>query len=467
MRFRLLAGLMLAVALACCADVRADDPKLVTKIAFGSCVDQDKPVPIFDTMAVTKPDLLLLIGDNIYADYEKGKKVKPTPEGIREKYQQMAKVPGLVKLKSASGRVLGTWDDHDYGLNDSGAEWEHKDAAQKEFHDFFGTPENDPRRKQKGIHHAEVFGPPGKRVQVILLDTRYFRSQLKKAPFDPVTRIAPYLPNNDPAATMLGAEQWKWLEEQLKKPAEVRLLVSSIQVVADEHPFEKWTTLPREREKLYALLNSTGANGVIILSGDRHLADISVDTKAIGYPLYDITSSGFNQATKNWRAPEKNSYRVAGMPYGDNFGFIVIDWSDDPRLTVQIRDEDGDATCGFKVRLSTLKGSGPVVAVKRPEGVLSPAEASKKVGETVKVQFVVQSVGGKATVYLNSQKDFRAKDNFAIALSMKAQTGAWAKVGADTFLGKTIRATGKVEMTKAGGIQLEITEEKALEIVKE
>ena len=466
MRPRLLAGLMLAAAF-CANAARADDPKPVTKIAFGSCVDQDKPVPIFDTMAATKPDLLLLIGDNMYADYEKGKRVKSTPEIIRDRYQQMAKVPGLVKLKAASGRVLGTWDDHDYGQNDAGAGWPHKDAAQKEFHDFFGTPADSPRRARKGIYHAEVFGPPGKRVQVILLDLRYFRSPLKKGPFDPVTRITPYLPNTDADATLLGTEQWKWLEEQLKKPAEVRLLVSSIQVVADEHPFEKWATIPKEREKLYALLNSTGANGVLILSGDRHLADISVDTKSIGYPLYDVTSSGFNQATKNWRAPEKNSYRVAGMPYGDNFGFIAIDWADDPRVSVQIRDEDGDATGGFKVRLSTLKGSGPVVVVPLPEGALAPADAAKKVGEKVTVQFAVRSVGGKTNLYLNSQKDFRARDNFALVLLMKAQTGAWAKAGPDTFVGKTVRATGKVEMTKQGAVQLEIAAERGLEIVKE
>jgi alkaline phosphatase D len=225
---------------------------------------------------------------------------------------------------------------------------------------------------------------------------------------------------------------------------------------------------PKEREKLYAILNSTGANGVLILSGDRHLAEISVDTKSIGYPLYDITSSGFNQASKNWRAPEKNSHRVAGMPYGDNFGFITIDWNgDNPRIAVQIRDEDGDATCGFKVRLNTLKGTAPVVQPKLPEGVLSPAEAVKKSGEKVTVQFVVQSVGGKATLYLNSQKDFRAKDNLGVALPMKVQTGKWEKAGPDTFVGKTIRATGKVELNKFGQAILEIAEEKALEIVKE
>ena len=466
MRPRLLAGLLLATALAFAPAARGDDPKLITKIAFGSCVDQDKPVPIFEAMAATKPDLLLLMGDNMYADLKKG--VKVTPELIREKYQQMAKVPGFVKLKAASGHVLGTWDDHDYGKNDAGADWEHKDGAQKEFHDFFGTPANDPRRAQKGIYHAEVFGPVGKRVQVILLDTRYFRSPLKKLPFDPQTRISAYIPNTDAGATMLGGDQWKWLEAQLKKPAEVRLLVSSIQVVSDEHPFEKWATIPKEREKLYATLLATGANGVLVLSGDRHLAEVSVDTKAIGYPLYDVTSSGFNQGSKNWRAPEPNAKRVGGMPYGDNFGFITIDWSgDDPRLAVQIRDEDGDATCGFKVRLSTLKGSGPVVAVKLPDGVLSPADAAKKPGEKVTVQFTVQSAAGKANLYLNSQKNFKLMENFAVILPAKAQTGPWAKAGPETFTGKTIRATGTVQVNKFGSAQLEIAEEKALEIVKE
>lgn len=465
MRCRRLAGLLLASLLALAPASTGDEAKPVTKIAFGSCVDQDKPAPIFGAMAATKPDVLLLLGDNMYADLDK--KLKVTPEVIREKYRQVAKLPGFVRLKAASGRVLGTWDDHDYGKNDAGAEWEYKDAAQKEFHDFFGTPPDDPRRQRKGVYHAEVFGPPGKRVQVILLDTRYFRSPLKKGKFDTVRRLTPYLPNTDAGATMLGEEQWKWLEAQLKAPAELRLLVSSIQVVADEHPFEKWMNFPKEREKLYSLLNGTGANGVIALSGDRHLAEISVDTSAIGYPLYDVTSSGFNQAAKNWRAPEPNSHRLAAMPYGDNFGLITIDWGDDPRVTVQIRDEDGDALCGFKVRLSTLKGGGSAPQFKLPAGVLAPADAAKKVGETAKVQFAVQSVGGKANFYLNSQKDFRSKENFAVVLPTKVQTGPWAKASAATFVGKTIRATGKVSLTKQGSVQLEIADEKSLEIVKE
>ena len=442
---------------------RADDPKPLTRIAFGSCVDQDKPVPIFDTMAAAKPELLLLMGDNMYADLDK--KLKVTPDVIREKYKQVAQLPGFVKLK-ATCPMLGTWDDHDYGKNDAGAEWEHKDGAQEAFLDFFGSAERRSAPQAEGRLQRRDLRPgrearAGHHARHALLP-----QPAQEGPVRPEDAHLGLHSQHRSGATFLGDEQWKWLEAELKKPAEVRLLVSSMQVVADEHPFEKWANIPKERDRLYALINSTGANGVIILSGDRHLAEVSLDTKSIGYPLYDVTSSGFNQASKNWRSPEKNEHRVASMPYGDNFGFITIDWSgDDPRLTVQIRDEDGDATCGFKVRLSTLKGRGPVVAEKLPEGVLSPVQAVKKIGEKVTVQFTVQSVGGKANLYLNSEKDFRAKDNFAVVLPMKAQTGAWAKAGPATFTGKTIRATGTMKLNKDNP-QLEIAEAKDLEVVE-
>src|SRR5262245_35900925 len=112
---------LLFVALPC--SLRAGDPKILTRIAFGSCVDQDKPCPIFDTIAAAKPDLLVLLGDNMHADLDK--KVQVTPDVIRAKYADISRVPGFVKLK-AMCPMVGTWDDHDYGKNDAGVEWEHK-----------------------------------------------------------------------------------------------------------------------------------------------------------------------------------------------------------------------------------------------------------------------------------------------------------------------------------------------------
>src|SRR5262245_64223919 len=84
---------------------RADD-RLLSRIAFGSCADQDKPVPIFDAMAAQKPELLVLLGDNIYADLDKSKKV--TVDLIREKYEILGKLPGWQKLR-ASCPLMATW----------------------------------------------------------------------------------------------------------------------------------------------------------------------------------------------------------------------------------------------------------------------------------------------------------------------------------------------------------------------
>src|SRR5262249_22644216 len=149
--------------------------------------------------------------------------------------------------------VLATWDDHDYGADDVGAEYPKKDESQQVFLDFFGVPKDSPRRTQKGVYHAALFGPPEKRLQVILFDTRYFRSPLKKRDkFIP--NVGPYIPNPDKTATMLGEAQWRWLEEQLRVPAKVRLLGSSIQVVAEDHGWEKWQNLPHERERLFRLI---------------------------------------------------------------------------------------------------------------------------------------------------------------------------------------------------------------------
>ncbi len=455
--------LLIIALLALVGPARGQDAKLVSRIAFGSCVDQDKPVPIFDTIAFAKPDLLLLLGDNMYADLDK--KVKVTPDVIRAKYRQMEAVPAFARLRSACP-ILGIWDDHDYGRNDAGAEWEHKDEAQQALLDFFGVAKDDPRRKRRGVYHAAVFGPVGRRVQVILLDTRYHRSPIRKAPADPRTRIAAAIPNTDPGATFLGKEQWTWLEEQLKQPAELRLLVSSIQVVAEEHPFEKWANIPAERARLYKLLERTAASGVIVLSGDRHHGEISLDSTALSYPLYDVTASGFNQAFKNWRAPEKNLRRVATFPYGDHFGLITIDWSaPDPRIVLAIRDDEGDTACSVKLRLSDLKSRGASTASKLPAGVLAPAEAAKKVGERVTVQFEVQSAGGKGNIFLNTDKDFRAEGNFTVVLRPTAQTGPWAKAAPNSFVGRTIRATGTIRLYKESP-QLEVTAEKDLLFVE-
>jgi alkaline phosphatase D len=440
----------------------------LTRIAFGSCADQDKPCPAWDGIASLKPELLILLGDTIYADLDKSKKV--TPELIQSKYDQLLKIPGFAKLREAVP-MIGTYDDHDYGKNDGDKTWALKNEAQKIMLDFYGVPANDPRRTREGAYHAQVFGPEGKRVQVIILDGRYHRSPVKKEKFDPRTRISAYIPNTEPDATFLGEEQWKWLAEQLKVPAELRLLCSGIQVLSEDHPFERWTIIPAERERLFALIKKTGANGVVVLSGDRHLAELSMNNKFVGYPLYDVTSSGFNQATESWRPAEANRHRIAAVPYGNNFGYITIDWSSatSPRVSLQIRDEAAEIYCKQDIRLGLLKmNPQDAAAANTPEGVLSPGEAAQMVGKEITVQFAVKSGRrntDKSRLFLNSHENYRDESNFVVVLGGKALADKYKDATGDTFKGKIVRVKGKVELYQ-GKPEIIVTSETALEIVE-
>lgn len=450
------------------AGVAGSQEQPLSRIAFGSCADQERPLPIFDRIAAMKPQLFIGLGDNIYADIKPEKGLSEM-ESLKVKYQKLAAVPGWIAINKTCP-VMAVWDDHDYGKNDLGVEYKHKDESQQIFLDFFNVPKEDPRRTQKGVYHSRVFGPEGKRVQVILLDTRYFRSKIKRAPKPlPGTRIVPYLPNTDMDATFLGEEQWKWFEAQLKVPAEIRLIGSSVQLISNDHPFEKWGNIPAERERFLNLIKSTNANGVIVLSGDRHLAEISMLPKGIGYPLYDITSSGFNQGREEWRAVEKNSNLVAAMHHGNNFGWLTIDWNANPvKISMQVRDEEAEIAIKETIPLSILKfGADAADLPLIPgDGAISPRDALKKKGEQVVVEMKVQANGASGTrIFLNSEKNRNSELNFTIVVNAAALKGKWEKATKETFANKAIRVKGTVSEYK-GTLQIIVDDEKQLEVLE-
>ena len=324
-------------------------------IVFGSCASQYRPQRFWDAIIAQKPQLFLFLGDNIYADTE-------NMTVMRAKYALLGAQPGYQSLRKIAP-VLATWDDHDYGVNDGGADYPRKVESQQVFMDFFGVPDSSPMRFRPGIYDAHVFGPVGKRIQVILLDTRYFRGPLMREPksveygfFDR------YMPSTDTTSSMLGEAQWAWLEDQLRQPAEIRLLVSSIQVIAEEHSWEKWVNLPHERARLLRLLRETQAEGVIILSGDRHLAEISRldggSPDGIGYPLYDVTASSLNRGGGG-SGDELNRHRIGpGNFRGNNFGKIIIDWTvKDPTISIQVLDDTGALRLHHDIKLSGLRRS--------------------------------------------------------------------------------------------------------------
>ncbi|MGI9452264.1 MAG: alkaline phosphatase D family protein [Geminicoccaceae bacterium] len=324
----------------------AAEQQPLTRIAFGSCADQHHPQPIWDAVLAYDPELFIFAGDNVYGDDRSG-----TLMELRVAYARAAKIEAINRLR-ATRPVLATWDDHDFGMNDAGGDFPNKRASQDLFLTNWRVPEGDPRRRRDGVYHEATFGPEGRRVQIILLDTRFFRSPLKMTDERGAPGKEHYVPDDDPRKTMLGEAQWAWLREQLLKPADLRLIVSSIQVLADGHGYERWGNIPRERQKLFTLMTETGASSVVFLSGDRHIGGLYRQTDDVPYPLYEITSSGINRAYLS--ADEPGPLRLGDLYRHENFGSIDIDWAMG-MVTLAVRDMSGQPVRRIAISISSLK----------------------------------------------------------------------------------------------------------------
>ena len=144
---------------------------------------------------------------------------------------------------------------------------------------------------------------------------------------------------------MLGGAQWRWLEKELKgDTAAVTIIVSSIQLLAQEHRFEKWANFPNERARFLDLLNDYASGKTLVISGDRHAAEISaLELSGWKSPLMDVTSSGL---TNVWirKYEETNSLAITDKVIEPNYGLIRINWDkpEDPVVKVSIKGQDGE-----------------------------------------------------------------------------------------------------------------------------
>ena len=241
---------------------------------------------------------------------------------MSQHYKQQLEQEGYDEIVK-NMKVLGTWDDHDYGLNDGGAEYVAKAESQQLFLDFMGVSKTDSRREREGVYHSEIIETDKGNVNVIILDTRYFRSALTPSE-NPEMR---YQQNVYGEGTMLGNAQWQWLEGELNSStADFNLIVSSIQFLSAEHGFETWGTMPHEVDKLKNMISTSKAKGVIILSGDRHISEFSKTTiDGVDYPLIDFTSSGMTHSYSSFDG-EPNQYREGEVVSDLSFGILKINF---------------------------------------------------------------------------------------------------------------------------------------------
>ncbi len=321
----------------------------VQSIAFGSCAKQWQHQKIWDAVLAEKPDLWLFLGDSIYGDTDGMTAWLVSKEQMTGEWNRLADKPEFLKARD-NIPMMATWDNHDYGSHAGGAEFPVKEGTKEAFLTFWGELKDSPRWKRSGIYDTRIFGPEGKRVQVILLDTKYNRSPFKPDPVPKeerlkVGKVGGYIPDTHPSKTHLGEEQWAWLEQELKKPAEVRLIASSTQVIPNEKGMDEWGNFPRERQRLFELIERTQANGVVLLSGNVHFAEISQYEKGV-YPFVELTSSGMTH-TNELYGKAANSFRVTGPYLEHNFGLVEIDWNAKPAPMITLKAVGVDGSTGF------------------------------------------------------------------------------------------------------------------------
>ncbi len=296
-------------------------------LTFGSCNRPSLPQPLWTDVRALAPDAFAWLGDIVYADTQDVRRT-------RRLYAEQAARPEYQALV-AQTRVVGIWDDHDFGGNDAGSEYPKRLQSQAALLDFLGEPTKSARRARPGTYASYVFGDGARQVKLILLDGRFNRD-LPSARGD-----------------TLGETQWAWLESQLSSStARVNLIASGYQVLPLDHSNEKWGNFPAARRRLLDLVQKTRTPGVVFLSGDRHFSELScLGDGAFPYPLFELTSSGLTHAYEN--ADEPNRYRIGALYPSRNFGAVRVDWSQ-CTLSLETRAVGGDAVIEHAIALSKL-----------------------------------------------------------------------------------------------------------------
>lgn len=311
-----------------------DTSKSIDTFGFGSCNNQDDPQPLWSLIDKNNPQLFIMMGDNIYAAAKESKPI----------VDQYLKLNENKDYRALRERIpfLAIWDDHDYGQNDGGVSNPEKNDARTVFLNYWGYLKQTLPKKQKALYHSRMIGKSPQRVQIILLDTRWDRSDLVKNPdYNPDDKTVtpkPYFPTMDKKTRILSEDQWEWLAEEIKKPSELKIIVSSIQILADGHSFEKWGNFPHEKERLLKLIKNNKSKNIVLLSGDRHMAALSKVNLGTNNDLYEITGSALNRPSR-LTTPEIDPVYVGTTVPTINFGLAKINWKK-RAVTLEIHDAD-------------------------------------------------------------------------------------------------------------------------------
>ncbi|MCE2788797.1 MAG: alkaline phosphatase family protein, partial [Saprospiraceae bacterium] len=275
----------------------------------GSCfyindTDFDRPgkpyggeYEILDHMLSAKPDLMVWLGDNTYfreGDFE-------SRSGLLYRHTHTRSLAELQPFLAATPHYA-TWDDHDYGPNDSDWTYPLKYHARDAFRAFFPS-EAYGAGHTEGVTSAFAWND----CQFIMLDDRWYRTV------------------DTTWGTILGEQQRYWLKETLlQSRAPFKFVAVGGQFLSDFAGFENFANYAEERKEIIEFIDEKKIEGVIFLSGDRHHSEITKLTTPGGITIYDVTSSALTSGTYD-HSKEPNTLRVEGSIFGErNFARFQV-----------------------------------------------------------------------------------------------------------------------------------------------
>ena len=287
----------------------------ILTLGFGSCLHQDRSMAILKTIEKKELDLFMFIGDNVYGDQKDGELDKL----IRTYKQQYNNLENF--LKNVSTDFI--WDDHDFGLNDGGSDYRYKDRAKELFLETWKIPSQDPRRLRDGLYFDKMIEKNGLKVHLIFLDNRTFKSEWKLTDEFNKEGKERYVEDFDPDKTLLGKKQWQWLKDKLNEDSNIKIILSSLQILSLGHGWESWDKLPLERERLFNLIDESNLSNLFIFSGDRHRGGFYSFKTDDNNDIYEFTSSSLNLPIP-FNTEEKGPLRIGSTYRKANFGVVRI-----------------------------------------------------------------------------------------------------------------------------------------------
>lgn len=285
---------------------------------------------VWNTINNKNPDLLLLLGDNVYSD-------KPESTNMQRycyyRRQSRAEFARLV----SSVPVYTIWDDHDFGTNDcwGGPEiadppW--KPQVYRTYRENWVNPYYGGGDKQPGIWYHFAYAD----VDFIMLDGRYYREKAKNA--------------DQPS--MLGPVQLKWLKERLKAAK------GTLKVIASPVPWDyrtkggsldTWNGYKQEREEIFNFIEENKIDGVVLISADRHRSDAWEIKRDKGNSFFEFNSSRLtNQHVHGTMKEAIFSYNKT-----QSFGFVTVDTTvKNPTVRYEVITIDGETVHAIDLKKS-------------------------------------------------------------------------------------------------------------------